>query len=282
MKTVSDILKLCQDYLTTKGVPNPRRQSEDLISLALGIKRLEVYTQFDRPLVEKELDVLRTYLKRRGQREPLAYIHGQVEFYETLIDVNPHVLIPRPETEQLVGIVVKALESESLSDKKFVDICTGSGCIAISLKNKFNNLSVSASDLSLHALDQAKKNSINNNVDINFFQGDLTKPLINEKFDYVVVNPPYVKKSDIEGLDPEVRLFEPHQALIGGESGLELYQRLADELPLILNAKGRVWMEIGCDQAQDVLQFFSSTIWTIKTIFQDWSGRDRFFFLEKE
>lgn len=134
MKTLLEILTLSTNYLQQQGFKNPRRQAEDLISEALGLQRLGIYLEFDRPLSESELEICRNYLARRSKGEPLQYIKGETEFYGCRICLNQNVLIPRQETEILVDLIAKRLEKEDLSRKTLWDVCCGSGCIGIALK----------------------------------------------------------------------------------------------------------------------------------------------------
>lgn len=274
MKTILEILNLAADHLEQKGVDQPRRQAEEVIADALEIKRLDLYLRFDQPVSEDELQRLRQVVSRRAEREPPAYISGRVEFADCLIEVNSDVLIPRPETE----ILIQQIE---LHDGVLWDICTGSGCIAIALKKRFPSLEVFASDISIEALSVAEKNSQTNGVDITFLQGDLLAPFAGKKADFIICNPPYISEEEYEALDPEVKR-EPRGALVGGVDGLEYYRRLAADLPIYLNPKGRVWFEIGFNQGEKVKEIFSGSCWKNVHFSSDWSGHDRFFSLEFE
>ncbi len=276
MKTIAEVLKLSTDYLEKQRLGSPRKEAEYLLSEFLGMRRLDLYLNFERPLEESELEQFRERLKRRGKGEPGQYIHGSVEFYGLSLMVDSNVLIPRPETEILVDLVTGSIEM----GKSLLDLCCGSGCIGLSLKNKFPELLVSLSDISEEALAVARKNG--KGLDVQFFQGNLLEPLQNQKFDYIVCNPPYISTQEYQSLSPEVREFEPKLALIGGDSGLEVYARLAAVLPDHLNAKGKVWLEIGSGQGQAVLDLFSGSCWTVRKLEKDWAGHDRFILLERE
>lgn len=282
VKTVAEILKLSTDYLQGQGLESPRKEAEYLLSEFLNMNRLDLYLNFERPLEDDELDRIRARLKRRGKGEPGQYIHGSVHFYELDLMVDSSVLIPRPETEILVDHIVKALKMENLEGKKCLDLCSGSGCIGLSLKNKFSGLSVYLSDLSESALAVAKKNAETNHLVVSFSQGDLFEPLLDQKFDYIICNPPYISLKEYDELSAEVREFEPKLALVGGVSGFEFYERLSEELPGYLNSKGRVWLEIGTGQGQKVLDLFSGPSWAIRKLEKDWAGHDRFILLERE
>lgn len=283
MRTILEILKLSADYLSKKGISQPRLQAEELISQSLGIKRMDLYIQFDRPLNNEEVEKCRNWLQRRAQGEPLQYIQGWVDFFDCRIKVTPAVLIPRQETEILVDKIAKILSKyETLKDKVLWDICCGSGIIGIALKNRFNELTVCCSDISPEALVVAKENAKSNGVDIEFLEGDLFLPFKGRKTDFVVCNPPYISEKEFISLDCEVRDHEPRQALIGGETGLEFYQRLSHELPNHLNPGSKVWFEIGTAQGKGVQRLFEGDFWKHSCVENDWSGHERFFSLEIE
>lgn len=282
MKTLLDILTLSTSYLQQKGIENPRRQAEELISDALEVSRLNLYLQFDRPMSEGELETCRQYLSRRAKKEPLQYIHGKVEFYYCQIEVNPDVLIPRQETELLVDRIVKQLEKEDLTDKVLWDVCCGSGCIGIALKKKFPQLHVVASDLSEKALETAKKNALMNDVQIELLQGDMLDPFVGRQVNFLVCNPPYIAEQEFASLDQEVRDYEPRSALVSGPTGYEFYERFARQLKSFLAPRAKVWFEIGTGQGSRIYAIFSELGWPPGRVDKDWAGHDRFFFLENE
>lgn len=282
MKTLLEILTLSTDYLQQYDIHHARRQAEELLSDALGMQRIKLYQEFDRPLSESELTRCRHYLLRRGKGEPLQYIKGEIDFYNCKLFLDKSVLIPRQETEILVDILVKRLEKEELSGKCLWDVCCGSGCIGIALKKKFPSLKVFASDISEEALLVAKKNAEENQVEIQFYRGDLLTPFIGCRTHYFVCNPPYISESEFSGLEREVRDFEPRQALVSGATGLEMYQRLANELKFYLQSSAEAWFEIGNTQGAAVYDIFQKAGWKSCEVRKDWSGNDRFFFLENE
>jgi release factor glutamine methyltransferase len=282
MRTVLEILSLSTDYLKQKNIQFPRRQAEELLGEALGLGRMGLYLAFDRPVTEKELEKCRSWLKRRAQGEPLQYISGKVQFLDCEIFVTPDVLIPRQETEILADKIIKELSPFDLQGKILWDVCCGSGCIGIALKKQLPALKVALSDISKAALSMAKKNALHNNIEVEFFEGDLLAPFGDAKTDYVICNPPYVAESEYKGLDVEVRGYEPKLALVAGDQGLSFYQRLADELPKKLKRGGKVWLEIGDKQGEAVKALFNSPLWKNKSVSCDWSGRERFFSLEIE
>lgn len=282
MRTILEILTLSTDYLARKGILQPRLQAEELVSQSLGLKRMDLYIQFDRPLVDEELAKCRDWLQRRGQGEPLQYIHGQVDFFDCMIKVTSAVLIPRQETEILVDKIAKVLAQETLTNKVLWDICCGSGCIGIALKKRFPELTVCLSDISSEALTIAAENAKTNSVEVELLKGDLLLPFKDRSSDFVVCNPPYISEKEFSSLDIEVRAHEPRRALISGESGLEFYERLAKELASHLNSGSKVWFEIGANQGQAVQNLFQGGFWKKCCVENDWSGHERFFSLEIE
>lgn len=282
MKTVLELLKLSSKYLSSKGVENPRRSAEDLIAAAFKLNRLDLYLSYELPISESEIEKIRQLIKRRGQGEPTPYILENVEFYGCKLKVNADVLIPRQETEILVDTIVKYLETHSLIGKKLLDLCSGSGCLGLSIKKKFPELDVVLSDICPKALQVAAKNAISNGLEVSFKQGDFLAPLRGESFDFVVCNPPYIDLATYEVLGDEVKKFEPKLALVGGVNGLEFYERFANEGVSFLKPQGHVWFEIGFDQGKSVSQLFQKAPWKNLKLAKDWAGHDRFFSLEIE
>lgn len=282
MRTVQDVLTRTTAYFSEKGISNSRRQAEELLCDVLGVDRVKLYLNFERPLDEKELALCRERLMRRVRGEPLQYIHGEVEFFHCKIQVNPDVLIPRQETEILVDKIVKKLAKQELKGKQLWDVCCGSGCIGIALKKRFPDLTVVLSDYSAEALKVAKKNAEINQVDVEFLQGDLLSPFQGRMADFVVSNPPYISDSEYQTLDAEVKNYEPKAALVSGSTGLEFYERFAKELPGFLKPGASIFFEIGHRQGDAVKALFSGSPWKDANVEKDWSGHFRFFFLDRE
>lgn len=275
MKTLSEVLQISTQFLQDRKIDRPKRLVEDLLAHILRCKRINIYMQFDRPIVESELIVLRESLKRLAKHEPLEYIIGELEFFGCLIKTDARALIPRPETEILVDMIAKRMQGQ----KSLWDICTGSGCIGIALKKKFPDMAVALSDLSPEALSLAKENAEKNGVEIELCQGDLLAPFAGRTTDLIVCNPPYITPKEFLTLDSSVRDFEPKMALVGGT---DFYERLSLESPNYLNPKGQLVLEIGFSQGKEIFEIFSSPIWVRRELIQDFSGKDRFFFLEKQ
>jgi release factor glutamine methyltransferase len=269
--TVLKILQWTTDYFHDKGIESPRRDAELLLGASLGLDRVGLYLHFDRPLEESELSAYRALVVRRAKREPLQYILGETEFWSLPFCVSPAVLIPRPDTEVLVE------ESLRLAGgHRILDVGTGSGAIAVALAHELADAQVVALDISPDALAVAERNARRNSVEdrITFLQGDLAH-LPAGPFDLIVSNPPYIPAADVEGLMPEVREFEPRQALVGGSDGLDPYRALARQASFCLVPGGWLLVEVGIYQASDVQRLFADA--GLKEVFcrDDYGGVPR-------
>lgn len=266
MKTIGELLKLSHEFLAGKKIEHPRRTAEELIAHVLQLKRMDLYLQFDKPVIDAETQILREMLKKVANNTPLAYVFGELSFFHCRIKVDSRALIPRPETEILVEMISKRIENGTLWD-----ICTGSGCIGIALKKKYPELDVTLSDICPNALALAKENAKLNNVDVKLVQGDLLTPFKGQKVDYIVCNPPYISAQDFAKLDPSVKDFEPSLALIGGTSGLECYEKIAASLP---SGVKQIFFEIGFNQGEALKKIFPNG-----ELHLDYAGHPRFFFV---
>lgn len=279
MQTVIEVLRCAADHLRESNIEQPRRQAEELLGHILQIPRMQLYLEHDRPVEKREQEQLNVLIQRRSEGEPLQYILGRGDFFGCRLAIDRRALIPRPETEYMVERVLSQITGEG---KTLLDLCTGSGCMAIALKRTRPSLHVIATDISSQALSLAQENAETNGVEIEFLQGDLFEPLGRRKIDYCVCNPPYVVRSDISHLQPEVRDFEPLNALDGGEDGLVFYRRLSEDLPRHLSSPGKAWLEIGAEQKDEVQKLFKNGVWTDCLAERDMAGFDRFIFLVKE
>lgn len=274
--TILDVLNWTTNYFKSKKIPNSRLDAELIISHCLRIKRLELYLKFDQPLEKSERNLIKGLVKRRGRREPLQYLFGEVEFYNCKFEVNPSVLIPRPETEYMVEMIL----NDKFSPKSILDLCTGSGAIAISLKKEMKNVLVTASDISVDALKTAENNAIKNEVKIKFIQSDLFGN-IDDKFDLIVSNPPYVDKTIYENLEPEI-FFEPKIALIASEKGLGIYKSILDDAHNYLNKRGVLFFEIGDEQASEIKNYAELRGFKNIKVIEDLNGKDRIMRMEND
>jgi release factor glutamine methyltransferase len=249
-------MKWSGDYLTQKGVEQGRLDAEHLLAHALGVERLQLYLQFDRPLSAAELDRFRPLLRRRAAREPLQYILGRAAFRELHLHVDRRVLIPRPETEVLVGEVLAWVRGGAKTDLTAVDLGTGSGAIALSLAREGPFRQVVATDRSEAALEVARGNSVAAGLAdrVELRRGSLYEALgPGERFDVVVSNPPYVADHERPGLQPEVGLWEPPEALFGGPDGLSVIRAIVGGAGAHLRKGGLLALEVGEGQVAPVV-----------------------------
>ena len=209
--TLAEVLRGATDYLSARGIENPRRDAELLLARALGLARIELYTAHDRPLTDAERAAARELVQRRGRREPLAYVLGDWDFRRLTLKTDRRALVPRPETELLVERCLELLDGAE--SPRIVDVGTGSGAIALAIAQERPDARVHATDISPDALALAAENAEANNLSVSFRQGDLLAGL-EGPFDLVVSNPPYVEADELEALEPEVREWEPRGALV--------------------------------------------------------------------
>ncbi len=247
-------------------------EAEWIFALVLGIPKSSVATDEHILKVSQSKEIIRI-ANERLTGKPLWYIIGDTDFYGYKIKVDERVLIPRPETEELASLVIGSAEENS----QILDLCTGSGAIAIAVYKELEKrgmpAKVTAVDISAEALEVAKANAEANGAEITFLQSDLFKRL-RGRFDIIVSNPPYIPSKDIEGLQQEVRDFEPHLALDGGEDGLDYYRKIAKDAMKYLNRGGMVIMEVGIGEAEAVVRMFKGASYSM--IIKDFNGIDRY------
>jgi release factor glutamine methyltransferase len=251
-----DVLRLSTSYLGEHGSSSARLDSELLCAQALGLGRLDLYLQFDRPLDEHELTAIRELVRRRGKGEPVAYITGSREFYGRSYIVTPDVLVPRPDTETLVEHALTVLRERIDGRTRVADLGTGSGCIAITLAAEAPGVEMVATDLSSAALEVARTNAQRLDAVVTFVECSWADALSGH-FDLIVSNPPYVTTDELESVDRDVRDFEPHSALLGGDLGLDAYEALLASLQGHLTAS-RVMLEVDPRRAAAVAAMFSA------------------------
>jgi len=282
--TVLEAIQKSTEFLAKKGVESPRLQTELLLAHLLKMPRMKLYLNFDRVLLPAEIDSLRELVKRRGQREPLQHIIGSTSFCGYEIAVSRHALIPRTETEMLAELGWKFLATCHSPLVTALDFGTGTGCIAIALAAKCPNAKITALDVSADALALAKQNAAQNQVaeQIEFFHGDGFAALKSGvEFDLLVSNPPYIASAEIETLDPEVKDFDPRGALDGGADGLDFYRRLAAEAKSFLKPDGKIMLEFGDGQADDLKKIFENEKWIVEAVLDDYSQRARILIAHK-
>lgn len=256
--TVRDLVNWGKEYFTSKGIDEARLTIELMVCSVLSIRRLELYTDHDRPLTKDELAKLRDMVQRRIKHEPLQYIIGTADFFGLTFAVNRAVLIPRPETEILVDLVLR-YTAEVGESPTCLDIGTGSGIIPITVSKNSSKTSWTCIDISQPALSCAHANAVRHGVAdrVVLVDGDFLDTIpAGGPWDIITMNPPYIDKNDIAGLDPEVRDYEPEQALTDHADGLTFFRRLAELIPEILAPRGRAFLEIGYGQAESVCSIF--------------------------
>jgi len=277
--TVLSMLEWATDYFEKKDVPSPRLSIEWLLADMLGVKRLDLYLKFDRPLYPDELEKLRPVIKRRGLHEPLQYITGSADFVNCRIDVNPSVLIPRVETEQLVELILKDFQARADEVLHVLDIGTGSGCIPIAIAKAHPRWKCAGVDISERALKLAEKNAACNKVKVEFLKEDLhtlgnNNQLQNRKFDIVVSNPPYILPDDRKTLDKQVLEYEPEEALFH-KNPLGLYQQIGNYAFTTLSEAGRLYLECNHKFTWDIKNNLGNSF-PIVDILPDYDERERF------
>jgi release factor glutamine methyltransferase len=245
--TLAEVLRRSTGYLEQHGSPTPRLDAELLLAHGLGLSRIELYTQFERVLDDGELATCRELVRRRGLREPVAYVIGSWGFRGLDLAVDARVLVPRPETELLVDRCLELLEGAERP--RVVDVGTGSGAIALSLKSERPDAEVVACDISQDALDVAAANAARLGLDVELHLSDLLSQVPGDGFGLVVSNPPYVSEREMADLEPEVAEHEPRLATLAGPDGLEVYRRLLPEAAARLVDGGSLALECGCGQA---------------------------------
>ncbi|MFT5048949.1 MAG: release factor glutamine methyltransferase [Chlamydiales bacterium] len=254
-RTVADMVQMARAFLERKGCEEARLEAELLVASALSIDRLGLFLSLDRPLQAGEIDAARDLLVRRGRREPVAYITGMREFYGRDFEVDRNVLIPRPETELLVDQArTWAAERDADATLSVLDMGTGSGCLATTLALELPQARVVAVDISEPTLAVARANAARLAAEVDFRLGDGFAGL-DEAFDLIVCNPPYVDPAELEDLAPEVRDYEPHAALFAPAGDPDHWVRqLIEVLPRLLAPAGLSLVELGIGQAERVLQ----------------------------
>ncbi|MDE6441873.1 MAG: peptide chain release factor N(5)-glutamine methyltransferase [Clostridia bacterium] len=264
---LSKMLAATKKKFAERGIDES--DAEWIYSLALGIKRSELTTE--RMIIPSESKQINEIIEKRLTGRPLWYIIGDTEFYGCKIKVDERALIPRPETEMLAELAVKSVEDGN----KVLDMCTGSGCIAVSIAKNCTGrgVSVTAADLSDAAIMLAKENAQLNGVNVEFVQSDLFQN-VRGRFNLIVCNPPYIKTSDIPNLQKEVREYEPRIALDGGDDGLEFYRRIAKNIRRYLARDGMLILECGEGQTEEILKLFERRAYAM--VIKDLSGVERF------
>lgn len=279
---IGDILKWTAGFFEEKGVDSPRLTAEIMLAHVLGVSRLDLYLGYDKPLNQDERSRFRELVKRRASREPLAYIIGEKAFWKLDLEVSRSVLVPRPETELLVEAAVEKVRASDLFSRGkiiFADLGTGSGAIALSVLSELDNSFAVAVDRSCPALSLASRNSSLNHLSerISFIRSDWCSAFsVKFLFDFIVSNPPYIRTGVIPGLQPEVSVFEPREALDGGQDGLFCIRKIIGTAFDHIKPGGFLMMEIGYDQGDEAKKMIEKSEYCRNVeIIRDLSGNDR-------
>ncbi len=275
MSTLVEILTRTEHWLRERGIPSPRMEAERILSHVLGLPRLSLYLQYDRPLTADELAAVREPVRRRGQREPLAWVLGEVGFHDLDLLIAPGVLVPRPDTETLVDAALEAIP-EGADPVYVADVGCGSGAVGLAVAKQRPGVRVYAIDKDPTALEVTRSNVTRLGFEqrVAVLAGDLLGPIPDARpIDWVLSNPPYVESAAIDGLEPEVSRHEPRLALDGGADGLDVYRRL---VPLAARrARRGVLLEVGHTQAARVLDLMRRAGLVHLRTHKDLAGIDR-------
>ncbi len=281
-KTVADFLSILTKNLDVPsvrefGLDNPRLEAELILAFVLKINRTKIYTDFSKQVSSSEENALKSVIYRRLKGEPLAYIVGEKEFYSLPFFVNTHTLIPRSDTEILVEEVLKNKPT------RILDLCTGSGCIAISLAKNLPNSEVIGVDISQQALKIAEQNAKRNDVNnILFCEGDLSldkfwsEPyLTSHRFDAIVSNPPYLNDEEFQGISISVKNYEPKEALVAKNDGLFFYEKILRHAKNLLKKDGMVFFEVSPFNHKKVAKIFLEQGFSEVKLVYDYSSKER-------
>jgi len=288
-----DVLRSMTDLLESEGIEDAFVDSEALVLHASGIDRLKAYTE-NPEIDDRHVSIIRRLVDRRARGEPVQYIIGHVEFLGLDIQVGKGVLIPRPETELLALEAVHQIKNEKpevmdsspltpYSSLRILDLCTGSGCVALALGRDFPDAEIIGTDISVEALGFAGRNASANGIDnVVFLKGSLFEPVSGlPPFDLIVSNPPYIRSRDIEGLQREIREWEPLSALDGGEDGLVFYRDIFFGAGPYIGGAGKIIAEIGFDQAEEVREIAERAGFRNISFKEDFAGMERIVKAEK-
>lgn len=281
--TVKRLLEWTTQYFDRKSVDSPRLSAEMLLAHVLGVPRIRLYTDYERRVADDHLAAYRELVRRASQQEPIAYLTGKAPFFSLELEVTPSVLIPRPDTETLVENVVQLCRSTAgFEAPRVLDLCTGSGAIALAVASRVKNAVVVATDVSPHAIAVAKRNTerLGLTSRIVFHIGDLFDAIAATPealpFDLILANPPYIPSADISHLDASVRDFEPHLALDGGPDGMAFHRAILAACETRLRPNGRVYLEMQFDQGPALADLARSHPFLADVrVLKDAAGRDR-------
>jgi len=274
--TIRRLLRWAAEDFAQRGLESPRLEAELLLGHALGMTRIQMIVKSEDIPTQGELHRFRELVRRRRNSEPTAYLLGRREFYGIQFRVDKRVLVPRPDTESLVEVAIECTRPRNAHGRA-LDLCTGSGCVAIAFAKHRPGWSVTGVDISADALSVAEDNAlrVGTILSLAWVHGDLFDALPRQRFELITANPPYVPSSVCLTLDPVVRNFEPQLALDGGDDGLDISRRIVNGAPEWLEPGGVLAIEIGHDQADRVRTMFVDCGFEDVSGRKDYGGRDR-------
>lgn len=272
---VIDLLNWGEQYFTDNSFDNPRKEIEILLQYILDCSRVDLYLRFEEQFSKTQLVKLRGWVQRRKNREPVQYITGKAGFHNLIINVTSDVLIPRPESERLVEVLLESVDTKA--NISILDIGTGSGCLALALAKELPNAKITGIDKSLKAIEIAQLNAKTLKiVNVIFSQLDLFENKIEGKYDVVISNPPYIPKAEIESLMLDVKAFEPLSALTDSADGLTFYHKISEISLTTVKPNGWLLLEVGLDEhPKKAMQLFSNEKFQNVELIKDYNGDDR-------
>ncbi len=278
---IIDFITWAENCFKDKGFKNSRSEIEWIIRSVLDIKRIDIYLNFDKSLSLKEIKTLKSFVNRRIKNEPLQYITNTSEFYGREYFVDNNVLIPRPETETLIDLALQNLKG--INCPKILDIGTGSGCLAITMAVEISNSRVTGIDISKDAINIANINKTKYKLkNILFRKIDILKQIINNQFDLIISNPPYIATNELATVMKDVKNYEPLIALTDNADGLTFYKKFSSIAKHILKENGRMLLEVGSGtQPKKVQDIFTKEGFINARLFKDLNGDDRAILIKK-
>ena len=272
---VIDLIKWGEEYFYENDFDNPRKEIEILLQNILACSRVDLYLRFEEPLAKIQLSKLREWVQRRKNHEPIQYITGKAGFYNLVLNITPGVLIPRPESERLVEVLLETVDKKS--NISILDIGTGSGCLALALGKELPNTKITGIDNSAKAIEIAELNAETLKIkNVNFLQIDVFENKIEGKYDVIISNPPYIPKKEMESLMLDVKDFEPNSALTDLADGLNFYRKISKMCLTILNQNAWIFLEVGLgDHPKKAMKLFFNKKFKNVELIKDYNGDDR-------
>lgn len=272
--TIRRVLAWTAEDFAGRGIETARLDAELLVAHALGLGRVQLYMDLDRPLTDAEREAIRAVVVRRRKHEPVAYITGKKEFWGRSFTVSPAVLVPRPDSETVIERALELVQGEA----RVLDLCTGSGILGLTIAAEREGVQADLTDLSPEALAIARQNAeaLGLAERVRLFEGDLFAPLRDEAYALITANPPYIPEGELTGLAPDVREHEPRMALVAGDDGFSVHRRIIAGAPRFLAPGGTLLIEVGAGQAPELERLIRERGWADHTArHRDLGGTER-------